>query len=786
MRTRVRCEALTASDGALQRLASLSQPPPLLPLTELLGDLAIRPEGQPLPLEAPASPELGIASQALEQQPFELRPSGTPTTSAELQTPRLVMRTGGKGSPSSQAEERLVLLRLSIVPSGDATREAGGVAVKLVLRQEPAAPMQPPSLPQPAMQQPLPAAGDPTGSQLRMPSRSLVPAEAPGRSAGLADNPSHAVGDGHADKIVAGGTNSFPRRNDEATTAAESRGAGNGSEHIADPFAAAAHALGTQGSAAIELPPAAALRSEEEAAAADGAAGLLDSDLEQVELQIAASMQPSSEGSGAAEKLLANGSHRSSRIPESGLGDAPSLSPAEEGAVSNQGDGGESRPVVALSNAGLEQDADAKPDADGGQPTPDDRENGLDLGLESADATTQMHQRSTTPSEPVALEAVSKESPAISVREEEASGALPAESAAFQEHAAAKEHADWEHVRHASDGDTDDSGVVVHHEHAAQVDDDALLPTERGTITSQGTGRSSRQVLEEGSPEAEAQSPEEPSVAAQQAHMQSEDAAQASGEAQQAPSQPSTSAAASEASSSAATNVRAEDRHATPERRQLFPRPAGDSSPGPSPSAVDWSQIGKKSGRFAAMAGDSLRKGFAQAASHASSAARHSGKGEPRALSPPAEKLQDQHSRRSITPPGREQQAGGPTFLQSLKSRGEQSLHAARSVLSPEATGHKADSAASGDGSPAAAEGPKAEHAALGSMRGMFSDLKRTMERVGRCFRPKQPFSLSFHGFAACEDIFKGFRNNGAAPAAGVLVRGGLLFARCAQAMQHH
>lgn len=94
------------------------------------------------------------------------------------------------------------------------------------------------------------------------------------------------------------------------------------------------------------------------------------------------------------------------------------------------------------------------------------------------------------------------------------------------------------------------------------------------------------------------------------------------------------------------------------------------------------------------------------------------------------------------TPPKGEQQGGGPRFLQSLKSRGEQSLHAARSVLSPEAMGHsRADGAASSDGAAAVGEGGRGEHAALGSMRGMFSDLKRTMERVGECTVPWMSFN---------------------------------------------
>ena len=757
MRTRVRCEAMMATNGALQRLASLSQPPPLLPLTELLGDLAITPETQPLPQGPTASPE---AEAAAERLPFELRPAGTSRTSAELQTPRLVMRSGQEQSPSSGAEEGPVQLHLSVAPHDNATEEASRVIVRLTLRQEQAAPVGHPSSSQRAVQQPVPASDGSTQATQLAPSGSAAQAGEQRTSVVPADCPSPAGEEDHArippgqpavstpgDDGAIRGAESLPEQARVPAEAEDSGGTGDPSQHVADPFAAVANPPAAQGSGDMSPPSAAAVRSGEEAAAADGA-GLLDSDLEQLELQIAASMQPSTEGSGAAERLRACASQHSSRATQSGFEDAVSPCPAKEGASSDKEGDRVSRQVSERPALEGIEETDAKSDADAAQQT-SATEQGHATRVDSTAAPAEVLNL-PKPSLPAsdAPGIVSQEVPAQRgserTREEEAAGAQSPASSPSQEHAA-KEHADWEHVRSGSDGDTDDSGVVVQHEHASQTDHDAVVPVTSGVPALQGVGQLPHRIMADGSSESADQPLDKRPPAMAQRHEESDAAMHGSDQDQEAPTQPSSSSPAAQGSSSSAvTSAGDTDRHGTPERRLLFPRPAGESSPGLSPGAVDWSQIGKKSGRLAAMAGDSLRKGFAQAASHASSAARQSGKGEPKALSPPAEKPQDQPSRPSNTPPGREQQAGGPSFLQTLKSRGEQSLHAARSVLSPEATGHRPDGAAGGDTGAAAAEGPKGEHAGMGSMRGMFSDLKRTMERVGEVSYTFQEPSLSW------------------------------------------
>ena len=74
--------------------------------------------------------------------------------------------------------------------------------------------------------------------------------------------------------------------------------------------------------------------------------------------------------------------------------------------------------------------------------------------------------------------------------------------------------------------------------------------------------------------------------------------------------------------------------------------------------------------------------------------------------------------------------------------RGEQSLNAARSALSPEPSG-----AHDGHGERGATSG-RDEQPGLGpSVRGIFSDLKRTMERVGEGQAAWQPVEhLDFRG----------------------------------------
>ncbi|BDA46025.1 probable Tectonin beta-propeller repeat-containing protein 1 at N-terminal half [Coccomyxa sp. Obi] len=702
VRTRVRSEAMMTTSSALQRLASLSQPPPLLPLTQLLGDMAITPETHPKRRDAAPSPQPGTSIEPQARQPFELRPTGVPSTSMELQTPRLVMGSGAEHSPLPRAEERPVVVHISVASAGDAAHEAGYVTVRLALRQAQAAPSPSLSLSEQSVQLSAPA----------------EMGFGPGRPVAAPETVAHGANHGAASESAAtvGGLQSITVPAAAPQVASQAGDSAKQTNKVADPFAAAASAADEQGSISRS---ALSERTDGERDVADFAGGLLNAELEQVELQIAASMQPSSHDSREGDVLAATHLHQSTE-PSAHLPEAVQVTIAEAGGASSE-QGGD-RPADALSGDRMvERGQEAAGQHEAAQPVPVSSLRGAGDGVGAGHAHAKVP--STTLSEEHSVGLASEEalpgklSDRVSAVEEEGADAEPHGSTGPQE------QADWEHIRSASDDDTDDSGVVVHHEQVSQPEENTLEPAESTTgsfhdeQTKDQEDKSGGDVIEDTSTctDAVAQSASAPHTVEERLL------------------EPSSSAAASAGPSSDTSIPDKADRQVTPERKRheglhFFPRPGGESSPGPSPVAVDWSQIGNVSGRLAAMAGDSLRKGFAQAASHASHAARQSGKGDGRPLSPPGQKPPDQPSRGGGTPPGKEQQAGGPSFLQTLKSRGEQSLHAARSVLSSESTGPRPDSAASTSGSEPAAEG---EHAALGSMRGMFSDLKRTMERVG-------------------------------------------------------
>lgn len=676
--------------SALQRLASLSQPPPLLPLTQLLGDLAITPETHPKRRngDPPPQPETFPESQA--RRPFELRPTVVPRGSMEMQTPRLVMGVGAEHSPLPHAEERPVWVHISVASVGDAVHEAGLVTVRLTLNPAQAAQSPSLSLSEQGVQLPAPAVTS-FGASTPMATPETV-----------APRGDHGGASGAAEPV--GGLQSILVPGAAPSVASQAGDSAKQANKLADPFAAAATAADVHATIHSALSE----RRDGEGDVADCTDGLLNADLEQVELQIAASMQPSSLDSSAGDVLDA--AHlRSASLPEAVNGTS-----AEVGGASTE-QGGDSSSDALSGDRMNEWSQEAPAQLEAPQPPPVRSLRGAGDGVGASHADVKEDSVGLACEE--ALPARLSEN--VSTLEE-AADVVPHGSIGPQE------QADWEHVRSASDDDSDDSGVVVHHEQISQAKEDIAAPAESRSDSlfhEQTKGK----VEESGGDVSKDKFASTYALAQLASAPQTVDGG---------PLALSSSAAASAGSSGEARNPDKVDRQVTPERRRheglhFFPRPGGESSPGPSPVAVDWSQLGKQSGRLAAMAGDSLRKGFAQAASHASHAARQSGKLDGRPLSPPGQKPGDQPSRGPGTPPSKEQQTGGPTFLQTLKSRGEQSLHAARSVLSPESTGPRSDSAASTSGNEPAAEDAKGEHAALGSMRGMFSDLKRTMERVG-------------------------------------------------------
>ena len=685
------------SGSALQRLASLSQPPPLLPLTQLLGDMAITPETRPKQRDGDPTPQPGLASESQARRPFELRPTAARSGSTKQQTPRLLMGPGAEYGLLLHAKERPVAVHISVASVGDTEGEAGYVTVRLAVSQAQAAPSPSPSSSEQGVQLSAPSA---TGFG---PDRQMATPETTPACGAV-----HGAASEAAERV--GGLQSSPVPGAAPSMAGQAQDSAKQAEKVSIFSAAAAIAADVQGSNSSS---AVSERTDGERSAADSAAGLLHAELQQVELHIAASMQPLSLESRAGDVLAAAHLQHSAES-------SASLHQAMHETRASSGDGGD-RPSDALSaDRVIKQSQDAAAQQGAAQLVSVSSMGAAGDGTSASHCNAQMP--STSLSEQGSVGVAKEEtlltrlSERISALEEEAADAGPQESTGPQE------QADWEHVRSASDDDTDDSGVVVHHEQVSQAVENTVEPAKsfHNEQTEGQEDKSGGEVNGYKSPSADVTS-----QSASAPHALEEEVLE-----------PSSAAAASAGLSSDTGISDKVDRQVTPERRQheglhLFPRPGGELSPGPSPVAVDWSQFGKQSGRLAAMAGDSLRKGFAQAASHASHAARQTGKGDGRPLLPPGQKPGDQPSRGPGTPPNKEQQAGGPSFLQTLKSRGEQSLHAARSVLSPESIGPRPDTAASTSACEPATEDAKGEHAALGSMRGMFSDLKRTMERVG-------------------------------------------------------
>lgn len=604
---------MMATGDALRRLASLSQPPPLLPLTQLLGDLAITPDTQPKLRSRLASSEPGTLAE--NSAPFELRPADKRAVSAEMQTPRLVMRPVAEENRSAEVEEaRPVLLRLSIAPQGDSTRECGSVTVNLTLRQQQAADMRlPPSsergvqLPELATgkEQTEGAAQSERVDRIAGPSAHATVGGDGASASASSDQPvastakDEAAGKAAADELEATDTAHA------ATAASSCRAAVQLTDQVADPFAAAAGRTDAEELDACDASPQPRLAESAHGVEDDApdAVGLL-ADPEQVEMQIAASMQPSSEGSGA-HGTLGPGSLQHGDEPRES---AHERDLTEQNSRPDQGDDfevGQAAPKPEQDSVeGKQGRVEAGPATVTQEPHAvlvstlrDQEHEKASAGLGSAAEDTASEEELPSVSVAYILEqrGVTADASAerlgeMSVNGEEVPAAPPSSSASLHE-PGSKEQTDWEHVRSASDGEFDDIGVVVHHEHASPADDDPLATVEgAGAQQKAGSGLVPLQQNESTVSAVEAQT-----LKAAHAPLPAPDApAEAGSPAQESesPTEQTSSAAALLAVRRSAPAARQDQgRQVTPERQQreaLLPLPGDQAIPHRSCHRAQW------------------------------------------------------------------------------------------------------------------------------------------------------------------------------------------------------
>lgn len=732
MRTRVRCENMMATSGALQRLASLSQPPPLLPLAQLLGDLAVSDpirSSQKLQLPQPGT-EVAKASLSGQRSPaagpFELRPSG-PGQPADMVTPRLVL-----GSPG---DHRPVRMQLQVLSSDIFHNSSVLVRVSLVVKSLPQHEEEQLDQDQ-AEQQAISAAnvlGSMAGDQEAGLHRGQAEHGVPAEGLETAVSPSTAAVSlptvmEHSREDTSSTTSPTEAAHrpiglassQELPPGANSADAGSGKM---EPSAFASMAVATGVERVDNKADTPQVQQAHDGSSEDD----MPAAIKQVELQIAASLESSHASSrGSTGVKGVKSLPRREMEHESGFGEMAGNALALEGHCNSQALGQDSdcfssreEERTASDNAPLPDSEAPASSSDGTQgPAASSSANAQESGGSGSSSACLI---STSQQQPHDAEVSTGQHKSLTASVQGTSDvfAQAAEKTAFSSSSGktgpqerdrddvGKDQADWEHVtlgsdkgdvpaehsRHQESTSMPDRTVNVNSHPAAAEAVGSLSPAIKGLSPSEVVSR-------EGLPRnftPESSSSGNSGMYPDEATLHSPGAA-ASGSSDERPVKPGQHAALQA-------------------------------------SGVGWSQIGKKSGRLAAMAGDSLRKGLVHAARQST---WREGGGQP----PLAEKPQEHASlsARRPTTPQRDQHASSTTsaasnFLQTLKARGEQSLHAARSVLSPEAAASRPDRPSSDGGDAADVSRGAHDHASIGpAMRGMFSDFKRTMERVGEPF----------------------------------------------------
>jgi hypothetical protein len=708
VRTRVRCESMMATPSALQRLASLSQPPPLLPLAQLLGDLASSDpihSSQRLQLPQPA-PDATVleAMRGSNASPggrgFELQPPAQPTHATDMTTPRLLL--GPAAGATDQPAERLVTLQLQVVASGaSGSRHDRVLAMLAPVRvstqgfSQAAHNKQEQEL-KPSAEHPVLAVSQPAadlweetaedgglGFEDGAPSFSPPGMSEQRRSVVMADEQDRPVSIS-PDADTTGSLLAVDPIEDPPAPEVPILVDDEDGDHTAVP--------GTKGSEG-----------------ADAEDGRVAGAAMHAELHIAATLGSSPEGSSVrstemrSTSLLAEvealedhrpaGSPDSQRKQASSAHDVGSCAKLSSDSGTWEGLGIVSLGAAAEQHGIQDSRSQAAPQPPPSSPAP--------LSLGASEATVPSHRTLYG---------------SLQDTQSGAKSTSPRHARQDVEQAAG-DQADWEHVT--------DMGVETHLLRIRQWE--GREPDSHATSTIVQHPKQAEDVCAEaGSTRAATlgQNLIHPAAAANHLDAvtratQWSQAASRLGDRRRSTAESASSFEEQSAGSPTAATAWVSGRKAT-----------GEHGAGQLP-AMDWSQIGKKSGRLAAIAGDSLRKGLAHAA-------RQTGRRDPSLPSPTPEKPQEQPGSAVKRPaiPQREQHgsstvSAASNFLQSLKARGEQSLHAARSVLSPDAAGGRPERTIS-DGVEHA-EAPQ-DHAVVGpSMRNMFSDLKRTMERVGMC-----------------------------------------------------